>query len=79
MARYQEGTASASELAEQTGLTVEEIMAARGDQGQEAALAQFLASCRTVAETQGNQAFLRFAEEAVRTLNDSSATSAEMC
>lgn len=65
VARHRRAEASASELAEQTGLAVEEIMAARGDGGKDEALAQFLASCRTVAETQANPEFLRLAEEAV--------------
>lgn len=66
--RHRRGEASASELAEQTGLAVEELMAARGDEGKDEALAQFLASCRTVAETGANPEFLRLAEEAVEAL-----------
>ncbi len=69
--RYRQGAASLSELADQTGLAVEEIVAALGDHGREEALAQFLASCRTVAETQHNPAFLRLAQEAVESLTTS--------
>ena len=71
VSRYRQGTTSLSELADQTGLAVEEIVAALGDQGREEALAQFLASCRTVAEAQDNPAFLRLAQEAVESLTTS--------
>lgn len=66
--RYRQGGVSFSELAGQTALTVEEIMAALGEQGREEALAQFLASCRTVAELRQNPEFLRLGEEAVETI-----------
>ena len=71
VSRYRQGTASLSELADQTGLAVEEIVAALGDQGREEALAQFLTSCRTVAETQDKPAFLRLAQEVVESLTTS--------
>lgn len=58
--------ASFSELAEETGLGVEEIMEAMGSQGKAEAMEMFLASCRTVAEARNNPHFLRLAEEAVR-------------
>ena len=64
--RHLRGEASFSELAEETGLAVEEIMAAAGEQGRDEALQAFLASCRAVAEASGNEGFLRDGEEAVR-------------
>jgi uncharacterized protein (DUF1778 family) len=64
--RYRRGEASLSELAEETGLPVEEVMEAMGSQGREEALEMFLASCRTVAETRGNPEFLRLGQEAVK-------------
>jgi hypothetical protein len=63
--RHREGNASFSELAQETGLAVEEIMVAVGAQDQDRALEAFLASCRTVAELENNPAFLRLGEEAV--------------
>ncbi len=69
VARYRQGGISFSELAEQTGLPVEEIMAAMGEGGREAALAQFLASCRAVAETRRDPDFLRLAREAVEAVS----------
>ena len=66
--QYREGLKSFSQLAEETGLAVEEIMLAMGDGGREEAIAAFLASCRTVAETQDNPDFLRVAEEVARAL-----------
>ncbi|MCI0439421.1 MAG: hypothetical protein L0177_09850 [Chloroflexi bacterium] len=65
VSRYCEGAASFSELAAETGLGVEEIMVAMGDKGKDEALEMFLASCRTVAETQGNPEFLRLGQEEV--------------
>jgi predicted transcriptional regulator len=69
VSRHQRGEASFSELAEETGLSVEEIMEAGGSQGKEEALQMFLASCRTVAETQGNPEFLRLGREAVEAIS----------
>lgn len=69
--RYRRGEASFSELAEDTGLAVEEIMAAMGGRDREQALAMFLASCRTVAELRGNPEFLRLAQESVKSLTGS--------
>lgn len=66
--RHQRGEASFSELAADTGLTVEEIMLALGDRGREEALEAFLASCRTVAEVSGNREFLRLGQAAVKTV-----------
>jgi predicted transcriptional regulator len=51
VARYRRGEASFSELAEEAGLAVEEIMDAAGSQGKEQAPEMYLAGCRTVAET----------------------------
>jgi uncharacterized protein (DUF1778 family) len=64
--RYRRGEASFSELAEETGLAVEEIMEALGSRGREDALEMFLASCRTVAEARNNPEFLRLGQEAVK-------------
>ena len=66
--RYRQGDVSYSELAEQTGLAIEEIMRALGQEGRDEALAQFLASCQVVAEAEGNPAFLELARDAVATL-----------
>ena len=66
--RYRQGGSSFSQLAEETGLAVEEIMEAMGQQGQEAALEMFLVSCQTVAEVQNKPEFLRLAREAVATV-----------
>jgi hypothetical protein len=68
VARYRQGNVSFSELAEQTGLGIEEVMRAFGQEGRDEALAQFLAGCRVVAEAEGNPAFLELAQEAVATL-----------
>ena len=64
--RYRPGVASASELADDTGLTVEEIMRSVESSERQIALDSFLASCRTVAERTGNAEFLRTAETAAR-------------
>ena len=64
-ARYRDGAASASELAQETGLAIEEIMRAAGSAGREAALEMFLASCRTIAAKHENPEFLRLGEAAV--------------
>jgi hypothetical protein len=65
---YRRRDTSFSELAGETGLAVEEIMLALGDQTREEALDAFLTSCRTVAEATGNQDFLHSAELAVETV-----------
>lgn len=57
-----------SEVATDTGLSIEEIMVAVGRDNQEAALNAFVASCRTIAASDSNPEFLRLAEEAVETL-----------
>ncbi len=63
--QHRGGMASFSELAEETGLPIEEIMLAMSAQGADEALDMFLASCRSVAEARGDSAFLRAGEEAV--------------
>lgn len=65
---HRQGSASFSELAQQTGLAIEEIMRAVGDQGRDDALAMFLASCETVAATRNDPEFLRLGREAVADL-----------
>lgn len=64
-AEHEAGRMSFSELAEESRLAVEEIMAAVGGADQDAALSLFLASCNTIAVTEQNPEFLREAEEAV--------------
>lgn len=66
VSRYREGVASASELAQETGLAAEEIMRAVGATDLQAALDAFLASCRTVAITQGKPGFLLMGEAAAK-------------
>jgi predicted transcriptional regulator len=69
VSRYQRGEASFSELTDETGLSVEEIMEAVGIQGKEEALQMFLASCHTVAEARCNPEFLRLGQEAVKAIS----------
>lgn len=69
--RHRRGEASFSELADETGLAVEEIMLAVGSEGKQEALDMFLASCRTVAEARGDPDFLRLGEEAVKVVKSS--------
>lgn len=73
---HRAGRASFSELAEQTGLAVEEIMdgMAAGDAGR--SLDAFIACCRAVAANTGNLEFLRRAEEAVALIRQEQATPA---
>ncbi len=66
--RYRQGSATLSELADQTGLAVEELVDHVGGRERGAALEMFLASCRAVAETQHKPGFLRLAEQAVASL-----------
>ena len=66
VSRHRQGGRSFSELADETGLAVEEIMDAVGARDQEAALEMFLASCKTVAEAENNPEFLRLGREAIR-------------
>lgn len=69
LARQRTGLQSFSELAEETGLAVEEIMTAAGETGREQALEAFLASCRTLARQQDNPGLLPLAEAAVADLD----------
>ena len=66
--RYRSGEGSFSELAAETGLEIEAIMRVMGGDGEQEALAMFLTSCQTVAETGGNPEFLRLGEEAVEAI-----------
>ncbi len=66
--QHRRGEASFSELAQETGLGIEEIMEAAGGGDQEKEFRLFLASCRTIAESQGNPEFLRLGEEAVNSI-----------
>jgi uncharacterized protein (DUF1778 family) len=72
--RHHRGEASFSQLAEETGLAVEEIMDAMGQQGKEEALEIFLTSARAAAAIeprQGGAEFLRLAEEVAKEVFDS--------
>ncbi len=71
--QHRRGEASFSELAQETGLGVEEIMEAAGARDREEGFRMFLASCRTIAETLGNPEFLRLGEEAVSSLRTETA------
>lgn len=66
VARYHRGDATFSELAQETGLSVEEIMAAAGDEGKDEAIEMFLASCRTAAETIGDPSFLQIGRKVAK-------------
>jgi uncharacterized protein (DUF1778 family) len=68
--QYRQGLKSFSELADETGLAVEEIMTEIGSHGREQAIDAFLASCRTVADAQNNPDFLRIAHEVAEALTD---------
>ncbi len=63
--RYRHKEASFSELAAETGLAIEEIMLAAGEENQREALEMFLASCRAVATASNDPDFLLLGEEAV--------------
>lgn len=68
--RHRRGDASFSELASDTGLSVEEIMlaASASNDSRQEALDAFLASCRVVADIRGNPGFFKRGEDAVKTL-----------
>lgn len=68
--RHRQGESSFSELAQESGLAVEEIMIAAGDDGREEALRAFLASCRAVADVRGDSGFFHDAEAAVRAVRE---------
>src|SRR5437588_11226315 len=60
VARHKQGTATFSELADETGLAIEEIMAAM-EQDPEVASQQFLELCEAAAKAQDTPEFLRLA------------------
>jgi predicted transcriptional regulator len=67
--RHRKGESSLSQLAEETGLAVEEIMDAMGQRSKEEALEMFLMSARAAAAvqpSQGGDEFLRMAEEVAK-------------
>jgi hypothetical protein len=63
--RYQAGEATFGELAEETGLAIEEIMTAMGSEGRDEALDRFLDRIKALARARGNSALLDLAEQAV--------------
>jgi hypothetical protein len=63
--RYQAGDTTFGELAEETGLVVEEIMLAMGRSGRDEALDRFLDRCKALAQTHHAPALLELAERAV--------------
>jgi hypothetical protein len=68
VARYRQGDTTFSQLAEESGLGVEEIMAAMEGDGRDEALDAFLASCGTVADSLNLPGFVGAAREAVAAL-----------
>lgn len=64
--RYRSGRASLSELAEETGLAVEDIVDALGASNRAEGLEAFLASCKSVAENWNHPEFLDQAKEAAK-------------
>ena len=68
--RWRRDEATWSELADETGLAIEEIMlAASGNQDDQIrAVDAFLASCRAIADSNDDSAFLRAAEEAAESV-----------
>jgi hypothetical protein len=68
VARYRQGDTTFSQLAEESGLGVEEIMAAMEGDGRDEALDAFLASCGTVADSLDLPGFVGAAREAVAAL-----------
>lgn len=63
--RYREGTRTFGELAQETGLTIEEIMQAMSPQGSEAALQSFLAHWSELAEKHNRPELVQLAREAI--------------
>jgi hypothetical protein len=68
--RHRRGDATYSELAEQTGLTVEEIMLAFSATNVETSLEDFLQSVRSIAEATGNHEIVRYSEAAAQVIRD---------
>ena len=64
--RYREGELTFSELAEQTGLPIEQIMDAVTERAGDAGHEMFLASCKALAEVEHDPAFLQLARRAVK-------------
>jgi hypothetical protein len=73
VARHRLGEASFSQLAEESGLSIEEIMAAAGSQNRDDALQMFLASCEAVAQVHDSPDFLRLAREALAAIEPAQA------
>lgn len=65
--RHRKGEASFSELAQETGLAVEEIMEAMALPAHEAR-EMFLTNCRTVAKLHDDPEFLRMGEQTAKAL-----------
>ena len=63
--RHKRGEMSFSELAQETGLAIEEIMAAAGNTPVQE-LEMFLASCRALAEANSDPEFFRLSEDAIK-------------
>jgi hypothetical protein len=61
---YQQGDATFSELAEKTGVNIEEIMDAVTAQAGESQLREFLDAYRVLAESEGDPDFYRLVEKA---------------
>ena len=66
VARYQHGNHTFSELAEQTGLPIEQIMDAVTAEAGDTGHRQFLESCRAIAEAENDPEFYRLAEQAAQ-------------
>ncbi len=64
LGQHQAGARSFSELAEETGLAIEELMLAASEGSWADGLQMFLASCRAIAEAQNDPAFFAAAETA---------------
>ena len=63
--RYRTGERTFSELAEETGLNIEQIMDAVTERDGDAGLQMFLDSCKAIARAQHDPHFLELAEKAV--------------
>ena len=61
-----QGEQTFSELAEQTGLPIEQLMDAVTERDGDAGLDMFLASCKALAEAEHDPAFLQLARRAVK-------------
>ena len=63
--RYRTGERTFSELAEETGLNIEQIMDAVTERDGDAGLQMFLDSCKAIARAQHDPQFLELAEKAI--------------